>query len=444
MKRLVILGAAESGIGAAILGKRKGYDVFVSDSGKIKEGYKSILQKENIEFEESSHSREKILNADEVVKSPGIPEKAEIIKLVREKNIHVISEIEFASRYTSSTIVAITGTNGKTTTTSLIYHILKKAGLDVSLVGNIGYSFAKQVAEKDTKYYVMEISSFQLDDCYEFSPHISIILNISNNHLDRYHYSVQEYAKSKLRITQKQTANDFFIYNGDDELTKDLLKDASIAAAKIPFAQHQELAEGAFIKDEQITISLKHNQFTMSIYDLGLQGKHNLYNSMAAAIAANLLDLRKDVIRESLSDFKALEHRLEFVANIHGIEFINDSKATNVNSVWYAMESMEKPIVWIAGGIDKGNDYSVLQPMVEEKVKAIVCLGKDNRKIHEAFSKNVDIMFNTQNMEEAVKTAYHFAQKGDVVLLSPACASFDLFENYEDRGNRFKEAVKAL
>ncbi len=444
MKRLVILGAAESGIGAAILGKRKGFDVFVSDIGEIKDGYKSLLQKENILFEENNHSQDKILNADEVVKSPGIPEKAEIIKLVRNKNIHVISEIEFASRYTSSTIVAVTGTNGKSTTTSLIYHILKKAGLDVSLVGNIGYSFAKQVAEKDTKYYVMEISSFQLDDCYEFSPHISIILNISNNHLDRYHYSIEEYAKSKFRITQKQTIKDFFIYNYDDQLTQQLLKDASIDAVKIPFSQQRELPEGAYTKNEQIMISVNHKPFTMSIYDLGLQGKHNLYNSMAAAIAANLLDLRKDIIRESLTDFKSLEHRLEFVANIHGIEFINDSKATNVNSVWYALESMQKPVVWIAGGVDKGNDYSILEPLVKEKVKSIVCLGKDNRKIHEAFSKSVDIMFNTQNMEEAVKTAYHFAQKGDVVLLSPACASFDLFENYEDRGNKFKEVVKAL
>ncbi len=444
MKRIIILGAAESGVGAAILAQQRGYDVFVSDKGVIKEEFKKVLLEKKISFEENQHNENEILKGDEVIKSPGIPEKAPIIKLIRSKNIPIISEIEFASRYTSSTIIAITGSNGKSTTTSLIYHILNKAGLDAALVGNIGKSFAKQVAEHDAKYYVAEISSFQLDDCYEFKPHIAVLTNISINHLDRYDYSFEKYADAKFRITQKQTADDYFIYSADDEETQSGLKRHSFPSQKISFSQKKTSGQAAWLDGDQLIFHSPKQTFTMSLAELGLRGKHNVYNSMAAGIVANTLEIKKDVIREALTDFNALEHRLEWVSNIRNIEFINDSKATTVNAVWYALESISKPIVWIAGGVDKGNEYDVLQELVKKKVKALVCLGTDNRKLHEAFSRSIDLIVNTTSMSECVKAAYHLASPGDCVLLSPACASFDLFENFEDRGKQFKEAVRSL
>ncbi|MBK9732361.1 MAG: UDP-N-acetylmuramoyl-L-alanine--D-glutamate ligase [Chitinophagaceae bacterium] len=444
MQRIVILGAAESGVGAAVLAKLRGFDVFVSDSGLIKEEFKSVLQQYEISFEEKFHTGEKIFSANEIIKSPGIPEKAPLIQQLRSKGISIISEIEFASRYTKSTIIAITGTNGKSTTTSLIHHILDKAGFDVSLVGNIGKSFAKQVAEHDTAYYVAEISSFQLDDCYAFKPHIAVLTNLSDNHLDRYHYQFNEYADAKFRIAIKQTAADYFIYCEDDVETVKALNRHSIASKKISFSQEKKLAHGAWIENNEIIFHLNNTTFSMSLFNLGLRGKHNVYNSMAAGIVGSMLDIRKETTREALSDFSALEHRLEWVADVHGIEFINDSKATSVNAVWYAMESIHKPIVWIAGGVDKGNDYSLLIDLVRSKVKAIVCMGLDNRKIHEAFSRSVDMIVNTESMADAVKTAYRLSTNGDCVLLSPACASFDLFQNFEDRGLQFKEKVRSL
>lgn len=444
MPKIVILGAAESGVGAALLAQRQGYEVFVSDLSEIKGGFRNELQLNEIEFEEGHHSEALISSADEIIKSPGIPEKAPIIKAIREKQIPIISEIEFASRFTTGMIVAITGTNGKSTTTSLIYHILEKEGLDVSLVGNIGKSFAKQVAEHDTKFYVAEISSFQLDDCYEFKPHIAVLTNISNNHLDRYDYSITKYANAKFRIAQKQSPDDFFIYNADDSETINTLTDHSITAQQLRFSIEKKNSMNAYIRDQQIIFQTPKKNFAMPITSLSLRGQHNIYNSMAAGIAASVLDIKDETIREALSDFHALEHRLEWVADVHGIEFINDSKATNVNSVWYAIESITKPVVWIAGGIDKGNDYSILNDVVRSKVKAIVCLGKDNRKIHEAFANIVDVIVNTENMMDAVKMSYRLSVSGDCVLLSPACASFDLFENFEDRGNQFKECVRML
>lgn len=447
IKRIVILGAAESGVGAALLALKKGFDVFVSDFGKIKEDYKKILTDNNISFEEGKHTEVLILNANEIIKSPGISEKTEIMKAVRAKGIPVISEIEFASRYTNSTIIAVTGTNGKTTTTSLTYHILDKAGYEVSLVGNIGKSFAKQVSENDTAYYVMEISSFQLDDCYEFHPHIAVITNISENHLDRYHYSMEEYTSAKLRIIQKMTKDDYLIYGCDSLYLNEAIQKNNIAAQLIPFSISRKSDAGAWTENDKILFQFNHlnpNTFTMNLYELGLQGKHNQFNSMAAGLAASAAGVKSDTIRESLSDFNSLEHRLEFVADIHGVQFVNDSKATTVDAVWYALESFEKPVIWIAGGVDKGNDYSKLVDLVKQKVRAIVCLGKDNRKIHEAFSKVVDLIVNTESAEDAVRSAYHFSNPGDAVLLSPACASFDLFANYEERGQKFKEAVRML
>ncbi len=444
MKRIIILGAAESGVGAAILAQQRGYDVFVSDKGRIKDEFKNILVEKKITFEENQHTESEILRGEEVIKSPGIPEKAPVIKLIRSKNIPVISEIEFAARYTSSPIIAITGSNGKSTTTSLTHHILIKAGLDAALVGNIGKSFAKQIAERDAKYYVAEISSFQLDDCYEFKPYIAVLTNISINHLDRYDYSFEKYADAKFRIAQKQTADDYFIYNGDDEETEHAMSRHTIHSQKISFSQKKTSGQATWLDGDQIIFHSPKQTLTMSLAELGLRGKHNVYNSMAAGIVANTLDIKKDVIREALTDFKALEHRLEWVSNIKNIEFINDSKATTVNAVWYALESISKPIVWIAGGVDKGNDYEVLQELVKKKVKALVCLGTDNRKLHEAFSRSIDLIVNTTSMNECVKAAYHLASPGDCVLLSPACASFDLFENFEDRGRQFKEAVRSL
>jgi UDP-N-acetylmuramoylalanine--D-glutamate ligase len=444
MPRIVILGAAESGVGAAMLAKQRGFDVFVSDGNLIRGSYKKELSEANISFEEKKHSYDLILNADEIIKSPGIPEKSQVMMKVRAEKISVISEIEFASRFTQNTIIAITGTSGKSTTTSLIYYILQKANLDVSLVGNIGKSFAKQLTIKDTNYYVCEISSFQLDDCFSFHPHIALLLNISENHLDRYHYSMAEYAQSKFRVAQSQTESDYFLYGADSEFLAKTLSHTNIHSKKISFSWNKISDEGAWVENNCINVKLSNKSFTMSIYELALQGRHNVYNSMAAAVTASILDIRKETIRECLMDFKNLEHRLEFVVKIHDVEFINDSKATNVNSTWYALESISKPIILILGGVDKGNDYSLLINLVKQKVKGIICLGLDNRKIHEAFSSSVDIMVNTESMDEAVQTAYRLAEKGDTVLLSPACASFDLFENYEDRGRKFKQAVRNL
>ena len=443
-KRLVILGAAESGVGAAILARKQGFDVFVSDLGTIKEKYKKELTDRQFDFEEGSHTDEKILNADVVVKSPGIPDKAPLIVKLREKGVPVISEIEFAGRYTSAKKICITGSNGKTTTTLQTYHILEKAGYNVGLAGNVGQSFAWQVAEKDFDYYVIELSSFQLDGMVEFKADIAVLLNITPDHLDRYNYKMQNYIDSKFRIAQNQTAQDIFIWCSDDPVLKLEMGKRKITAKCVPFGLGLPPAEGAGVIDNNMIINWKQNIFTMSILDFALQGKHNTYNSMAAGISGMAVNIRNETIRESMADFKGVEHRLERFLKVHGIEFINDSKATNINSTWYALESMSQPTVWIVGGIDKGNDYSELTELVKKKVKAIVCLGIDNSKILEAF-KHVGIdMVETQSMDDAVRSAYYLARNGDTVLLSPACASFDLFENYEDRGYQFKNAVKEL
>jgi len=445
-ERLVILGAGESGVGAALLAKQHGYHVFVSDSGKIADHYKKELQDNKIDFEENYHSEEKILSADEVMKSPGIPDKAELIQKIRAKKIPIISEIELAYRHKgNSKIVAITGTNGKSTTTSLIYHICKVAGLDCALVGNIGYSFAKQVAESPKPLYIAEISSFQLDDIKTFRPDIAILLNITEDHLDRYHYHMEEYVASKFKIIENQTASDFFIYCLDDEVIANHLKNISFLSTPLPFSMKQEVLKGAYIKDNQMMIKAQEDNVSMNVYDfVTLKGKHNQYNTMAAGIAASVLDIRKEKIREAVQTFKSLEHRMEFVATIRGVDFINDSKGTNLNSVWYALESMMKPTILILGGIDKGNDYTLIEDLVKEKVKAIVCLGIDNRKIHTAFEKTVPVMVDTKSMKDAVQEAFSLSDKGDVVLLSPGCSSFDLFRNFMDRGTQFKEQVKEL
>jgi len=443
-KRVVILGAAESGVGAAILARKQGFDVFVSDKGSIKDKYRNELVARQIDFEEGSHSEEKILNADLVVKSPGIPDKAPMIKLLKEKGIPVISEIEFAGRYTSAKKVCVSGSNGKTTTTLLIYHMFQKAGLNVGLAGNVGQSMAWQVAEQDFDYYVIELSSFQLDGMYDFKAEIAILLNITPDHLDRYDYKMQNYVDSKFRITQNQTADDIFIYCTDDPVLNHEMSKRKLAAKCIPFGLGVPPVEGAGVIDNNLIINWKQNILTMSILDIALQGNHNTYNSMAAGISGMAVNIRNEKIRESMADFKGVEHRLERFLKVHGIEFINDSKATNINSTWYALESMTQKTVWIVGGIDKGNDYSELYELVKSKVKAIVCLGVDNSKILEAF-KSIGIdMVETQSMEDAVRSAYFLAKSGDTVLLSPACASFDLFENYEDRGHQFKQAVREL
>lgn len=447
-QRLVILGSGESGVGSAILAKQKGYDVFVSDKGAIKEKYKKPLQENNIAFEEGQHTEDLILNANEVIKSPGIPEKAELVKKLRAKNIPVVSEIEFAGRYTNAKKICITGSNGKTTTTMLTYHILKKAGYNVGLGGNVGKSFAMQVATENYDYYVLELSSFQLDDMYEFKADVAVLLNITPDHLDRYDYKFENYTKSKFRITQNQTKTDAFVYCDDDEVMKEFMKHHDIKAQKVPFSiKHKIEGDGAYLNENQITLNYKNqnqNPLIMTIEQLALQGKHNVYNSMAASLAARIVDVRKETIRESLQDFQNVEHRLEFVASINGIEFINDSKATNVNSAWYALESMQKPTVWICGGQDKGNDYNELLDIVKHKVKAIVCLGADNKKIVDAFKGIVDTIVETNTAADAVAASYKLAKKGEAVLLSPACASFDLFQNYEDRGMQFKAAVRSL
>ncbi|MEO5684995.1 MAG: UDP-N-acetylmuramoyl-L-alanine--D-glutamate ligase [Chitinophagaceae bacterium] len=444
-KRMVILGGGESGAGAALLAKQHGFDVFLSDSGFLKDIYRQELAANGILFEEKGHTEDMILTADEIVKSPGIPEKNELVQKIRAKGIPVISEIELAYRYKgNSKIIAITGSNGKTTTTSLIYHICKHAGLDVALVGNIGYSFAKQVAEDPKPWYIAEISSFQLDDIKTFRPEVAILTNITEDHLDRYEYKFENYIASKFRIAMNQTKDDVFIYCADDPVTMQYINKYAIHSNPLPFTMQQQPSNGGFIKNGQMIIEANNERVTMSIYDFALKGKHNQYNTMAAGIAAATLGLRKDKIREAIESFETLEHRMEHVSTVRGVEFINDSKATNVNSTWYALESMEKPTILIMGGVDKGNDYSSMLDMVKEKVKAIVCMGLDSRKIHEAFGKDVELIVNTENAKDAVQAAFHFAEKGDVVLLSPACASFDLFKNYEDRGRQFKEAVREL
>lgn len=443
-RRLAILGAGESGVGAAYLAQQQGYDVFVSDFGVIAPHYKEQLLQWNISFEESQHTESEILSAVEVIKSPGIPGKAPIIKKIKEKGIPVISEIEFAGRYTNARIVGITGSNGKTTTTSLTYFILKSAGLNVGLAGNIGKSFAYQVATESFDTYVLELSSFMLDDMFKFKVDIAVLLNITPDHLDRYDYKMENYAASKFRITQNQTANNVFIYCADDPETIKGMEGKSLAAKLFPFSIEKQIITGANLESDNIVINTPQEHFTMSINELALQGKHNIYNSMASGIVAKVLEVRNDTLRDSLATFKNIEHRLEFVAKISGISFINDSKATNVNSTWYALESMTSDVVLILGGVDKGNDYSMLRDLVKQKVKAIVCLGKDNQRIHEAFEDLVDVIVNTSSAADAAQAAYHLAAKGDTVLLSPACASFDLFKNYEDRGNQFKAAVKEL
>lgn len=442
-KRIVILGAGESGVGSAILAQKMGFDVFVSDFGKIKETYKQKLNDYQIPWEEGKHTVELILNATEIIKSPGIPEKVSIVKAAIEKNIPVLSEIEFAGRYTNAYKICITGSNGKTTTTTLLYHILKNAGLNVGIAGNVGKSFALQVADENFDYYVIELSSFQLDGMFEFRADIAILMNITPDHLDRYD-GMQGYTDSKFRIIQNQTEGDCFIYCYDDEVTKNELPKYNIKALELPFSLNQKFNEGAFVEEENLKIKYKSNELIMSIQELALKGQHNTYNSMAAGIAAQVLKLRKEDIRESLSNFQGVEHRLESVLKVHGIEFINDSKATNVNSTWYALESMQNDVIWIAGGVDKGNDYSILQELVRKKVKSIICLGVDNDKIHKAFGEIVETIIDVKSADEAVKTAYYLAKKGDNVLLSPACASFDLFDNYEDRGKQFKKAVRDL
>jgi len=444
MGRLVILGGGESGVGTAILGQQKGFEVFVSDKGEIKEKYQKVLEHFEIEWESGKHTEAKILNADVVMKSPGIPDKVPLVKELVAKGIPVISEIEFASKYTDATLIGITGSNGKTTTTMLTYHLLKDGGLHVGMAGNIGDSYAKMVAEQDFDHYVLEISSFQLDGIVDFKPHIAILTNITPDHLDRYEYKFENYIASKFRIAMNQDKNDYLIYDADDEVIEDWLKDHPVQSKLIPFSVKRKLEEGAWLENETIKIKLEHKTLEMSKDILALEGQHNVKNTMAASMAALLVKVRKETIRNSIQSFQGVSHRLEKVLKINHVEYINDSKATNVNATFYALDGIKKPIVWIAGGVDKGNDYSELMPLVREKVKAIVCLGVDNTKLKDAFGNVIDLMIETYSMEEAVKVAYKVAERGDAVLLSPACASFDLFENYEDRGNQFKQAIKNL
>lgn len=442
--RLVVLGGGESGVGTAILGKEKGYDVFVSDFGKIKENYKEVLIKNGIDWEDEKHTESLILNADVVMKSPGIPEKAPIVKKLVEKGIPVISEIEFAAPFTKAITIGITGSNGKTTTTMLTYHLLKSAGLNVGLAGNIGKSFAEQVAEDKYDSYVLELSSFQLDGIINYKPHIAIITNISPDHLDRYDYKYENYIDSKFRITMNQTEEDYLIYDADDEAISEWLQKNKTRAKLIPFSLTKTFEEGAFIKNNTMEAIINQEEFQMETAAIALEGKHNFKNAMAATSVAKLMQIRKATIRESLSNFQGVEHRLEKVLKIQNVQYINDSKATNVNATFFALDSMNSPTVWIVGGVDKGNDYNELMALVREKVKAIICLGVDNRKIIDAFGNVVDVMVEVGTMTEAVRMAQHISEKGDTVLLSPACASFDLFENYEDRGRQFKDAVHNL
>ena len=442
-ERLVILGGGESGVGTALLAKSKGYEVFVSDKGKIKEKYKDVLLNNEIEFEDEQHTESKILNADIVMKSPGIPDKVALVKQIRETGIKVVSEIEFASKFTEATLVAITGSNGKTTTATLTHHVLKQE-LDVGLAGNIGDSFAKQILEKNHDNYVLEISSFQLDDIIDFKPKIAVLTNITPDHLDRYDYKFENYIASKFRVVENQTEEDYFIYDADDEVILDYMKTHQIQSKKLPFSLTKKIDEGAYLDNNNIIITIDNNKIIMPTDNLALEGKHNVKNAMAASTVAHLLKIRKQTIRESLENFQGVEHRLEHVLKINKVQYINDSKATNVNATYFALESMDAPTVWIVGGVDKGNEYRELFKFVNEKVKAIICLGVDNAKLMESFENMVDVIIETQYMSEAVKIAYKLANAGDNVLLSPACASFDLFENYEDRGRQFKNAVRNL
>lgn len=444
MERLVILGGGESGVGTAILGQQKGYEVFVSDKGKIKETYKEVLEHFEIDWEDEKHTDAKILNADIVMKSPGIPDTVPLVKQLVAQGVPVISEIEFASNYTDATIIGITGSNGKTTTTMLTHHIARQADLKVGMAGNIGDSYAKMVAEHNFAYYVLEISSFQLDGIDGFRPHIAILTNITPDHLDRYDYTFENYIAAKFRIAMNQTESDYLIYDADDEVIVNWLSTHPVKSQLMPFSLEQEFERGAYLKNNNIHITTDTNTITMTTDALALEGKHNLKNTMAASMAAKLIGIRKETIRQSIANFQGAEHRLEKVLKIGHVQYINDSKATNVNATYFALDSMSAPTVWIVGGVDKGNDYKELMPLVREKVKAIVCLGLDNEKIKDAFGNVVELMVETFAMSEAVKVAYKIAERGDMVLLSPACASFDLFENYEDRGNQFKEAIKNL
>jgi UDP-N-acetylmuramoylalanine--D-glutamate ligase len=444
MERLVILGGGESGVGTAILGKQKGYEIFVSDKGVISKKYKEVLLNNEIDFEENQHTESKILNADLVMKSPGIPDKVALVQKLIKKSIPVISEIEFASQFTRATIIGITGSNGKTTTTLLVHHILKNAGLSVGIAGNIGDSFAQQVAEETYENYVLELSSFQLDGIENFNSHIAILTNITPDHLDRYEYDFNRYIASKFRITKNQKETDYLIYDADDQAINNWLKENKTSAKLVPFSLEKELEYGAYVKDNNIIININKDKINMPISTLSIKGKHNTKNALAATMAAQLLNIRKQNIKESLENFEGAEHRLENVAKVYGVEYINDSKATNVNATFYALECMDKTTVWIVGGVDKGNDYNDLLPLVREKVKAIVCLGLDNDKIKNMFGNVVDIIVETAGAEEAVKVSHKLAERGEVVLLSPACASFDLFDNYEDRGRQFKKAVRSL
>lgn len=442
-KHIVVLGAGESGVGAAILAKKKGYSVFVSDRGMVKDEYRQAMEEYGIEFEENQHSLDRIQGADCLIKSPGIPSTVPFIQEFLNSGKKVVSEIEFAAPYCKAKTICITGSNGKTTTTMLTHHILKKAGVKVGLAGNVGYSFAKQVANEDFDWYVLELSSFQLEEMYDFRADIAMVLNISPDHLDRYEYKMQNYVDAKFRILQNQKPNDWLIYNYDDPIIKKEVEKRRPNTQMAAFSLTDKQEKGGYLDQEQLIINI-HKQFTMSIHDLALKGKHNAQNSLASGIAARVLEIRNESVRESLTDFVNVEHRMEFVAKVHGIEFINDSKATNINSTWYALESMSKPTVWIVGGVDKGNDYSELTELAKDKVKAIICLGKDNQKIKDAFEGVVETIVETTNSMEAVAYAYQLAKKEETVLLSPACASFDLFENYEDRGNQFKKAVRSL
>lgn len=446
MARLVVLGGAESGVGAAVLAKVKGFDVFLSDNGKIKEEYADTLRKWDIPFEEGGHTESLILNADEVVKSPGIPSTAPMVVKLTAKGTKIVSEIEFASRYDSAKKICITGSNGKTTTTTLIHYLLTNAGLNVGLGGNIGKSYAMQVATEKHDYYVLEISSFQLDNCYDFRPDIAIITNITPDHLDRYDHNIENYVKAKFRITRNLRPDDCFIFDSDDEITIAHLSKIVLQAKMLPFTQEKEVSQGAFVKQDKIVVRYEEDESEIYLKELALGGRHNIYNSMAAALAAKATGIDNAVIRNSLKSFQPIEHRLEPVLSLKDVLYVNDSKATNIDAAWYALECQSRPIVWIVGGKDKGNDYSVLKKLVKDKVRAIVCLGIDNAKIHAAFEGIVgaDKMVDTLSAEDAVKAASKFAEAGDVVLLSPCCASFDLFKSYEDRGDQFKEAVRNL
>ena len=444
MSRVVVLGGGESGVGSAVLAKVKGFDVFLSDMGKISDKYVAILEEWDIPFEQGGHTEELILNADEVIKSPGIPSTAAMVQMVEEKGIGIVSEIEFAGRYDTAKKVCITGSNGKTTTTSLIYHLLQQAGLNVGLGGNIGKSYAYQVATEKFDIYVLELSSFQLDNVYDFKADIAVITNITPDHLDRYGYNMENYVKAKFRITRNMSSDDCFIFCSDDEITINHLNKIVVKAQQLPFTQKEQVQQGAFVQDDRIIIRYKEQECDMYLQELALGGRHNIYNSMAAALAAKAMDIDNAAIREGLATFQAVEHRLEKVLSIKDVLYINDSKATNVDAAWYALECQTRPVVWIVGGTDKGNDYSSLVPLAKEKVKAIICMGVDNAKIHDAFKDVVPKMYDVTSAKDAVQTAHKIAVSGDVVLLSPCCASFDLFKNYEDRGRQFKDAVRNL